>query len=951
MTQQQTVSTGLLFRVGRVMKGLGALVLLAALVGGVPWALWHFIGWPLPHHVPSIGQVGHALNQRGIPDQALVDALAVVVWITWAVLVASIAVEIPAALSGRHAPRLPVAGIFQPVTGRLVAAVIVAALTLAPRPAHGSPSGSLSGNPSFATVRRPVAALVLKDTAFVDPAPIDPTFKDAVLARATHTLPTRPSSPDPIATPSGATPSGAPVATQPADSPSTYVVQRGDTLWGIAERQLGDPLEWQAIYQLNEGRLQPDGATLTDPHWIDPGWTLLLPAATSPPSAAPVSPPPPTTPTSPTTEPPATTLPPATTPGAAIRAIPTTPTPATGTGPVRVSHGIEPVRLPSGSVVAGSFAAGVLSAVALGRLRRRHAYRYRPPEPGRNLGPDPLTPTLRHLAMVVRAQENSSDPVIAAEAPAMADDDVEHRERPDVIDIGTRDGEPVSMALSEMAGITLGGPDADDVVRAWIAALVVRAGPIAAEVLTTQAVLDRLVPGVGPAFGNSTDSRMVAVPGLRTVPDAETVLRALESEVLARTRHLDADEVADIVAYRQANPWEPVPTIVAVLEAIPADKAARWEPTLAVGARLGLGVIVLGPGATGVRLDLDPERLVVSAAPDDLATRLVGVYLFGLASTEALDVLTTLAETERRSDSEDEGAAWVEQVDGRQVSAVVAEVASAPEPWPHNPPVADTADTPITVRLLGPYEIHVGDQPVATGLRSAAKELLAWFLLRPEGATIEAAVDALWPDTDPARVHKQFWTGAANLRTRLGTTSEPPTKVLIQTGEVYRLDADAIACDLWQFQAALRDAAHSDTDTRARDALRRAVEVCAGDLVQGADYRWVEPVRQDLHRRVLDAHLRLAELEEQLGAPDAAEAVLEGAVELDRYAEEPYRRLLSLHGRRRRPEAVASTFRLLQRRLEEIDVDPEPATLRLHRSLTATDTMPTNGPRPRRLSS
>jgi hypothetical protein len=471
-------------------------------------------------------------------------------------------------------------------------------------------------------VRRPVPALVLKDTA-----PIDPTFKDAVLTRATRPLPIWPPSPEAIAAPSGATPSGAPVAIQPADSPSTYVVQPGDTLWGIAERQLGDPLEWQAIYQLNESRSQPGGATLADPHWIDPGWTLLLPAAWPPP-AAPVSPPPLTTPTSPTTEPPATAPPPTATPGAAIRAIPATPTPATGIDQHRASHESEPVRLPSGSVVAGSFATGVLRAVALGRLRRRHAYRYRPPEPGRTLGPDPLSPTLRHLTTVVRAQETSINPAIAAEASAMTDDDVEHRERPDVIDIGTRDGEPVSMALSEMAGITLGGPDADDVVRAWIAALMVRAGPIAAEVLTAQVVLDRLVPGVGPVFGNSADSRMVAVPGLRTVPDAETVLRALESEVLARTRHLDADEVADIVASRQANPWEPVPTIVAVLEAIPAATAARWEPTLTAGARLGLGVIVLDPdGATRVRLDLDPERLVVSAAPDDLVTRLVGVRL------------------------------------------------------------------------------------------------------------------------------------------------------------------------------------------------------------------------------------------------------------------------------------------------------------------------------------
>src|SRR5579875_3538280 len=120
------MSRGFLFRVGRVVKGLGALVLLAALVGGVPWALWHFVGWPLPHHIPSASQVGRALNRQGIPDQALIDALAVVVWITWAVLVASIAVEVPAALSGRHAPRLPVAGIFQPVTGHPVAAIVVA---------------------------------------------------------------------------------------------------------------------------------------------------------------------------------------------------------------------------------------------------------------------------------------------------------------------------------------------------------------------------------------------------------------------------------------------------------------------------------------------------------------------------------------------------------------------------------------------------------------------------------------------------------------------------------------------------------------------------------------------------------------------------------------------------------------------------------------------------------
>ena len=43
------------------------------------------------------------------------------------------------------------------------------------------------------------------------------------------------------------------------------------------ERFLGDPEEWHQIYQLNEGKPQPDGRALTDPNLIIPGWVLLIP--------------------------------------------------------------------------------------------------------------------------------------------------------------------------------------------------------------------------------------------------------------------------------------------------------------------------------------------------------------------------------------------------------------------------------------------------------------------------------------------------------------------------------------------------------------------------------------------------------------------------------------------------------------------------------------------------
>ncbi len=51
-----------------------------------------------------------------------------------------------------------------------------------------------------------------------------------------------------------------------------------DTLWGIAERFLGDGLRYREIFDLNEGRTQPDGRVLSKPSLIHAGWILLLPA-------------------------------------------------------------------------------------------------------------------------------------------------------------------------------------------------------------------------------------------------------------------------------------------------------------------------------------------------------------------------------------------------------------------------------------------------------------------------------------------------------------------------------------------------------------------------------------------------------------------------------------------------------------------------------------------------
>jgi nucleoid-associated protein YgaU/DNA-binding SARP family transcriptional activator len=256
----------------RFLSRLASLSSLLAIVGllfGVPLALVVYVGWPLPHEVPTWDSVRGAFQREGVPVEVLIKVLAVVVWVAWAQLAWALVAESVALFQGRTARPARVWPGAQLMARRLVAS---AALVVS----------------SFGSVRTASAAPLapLQEVEEVADPALYTTSAPPDLGPGSH--------PGVQAVPSV----GVADRVAPAPTEQVYEVQRGDTFWGLAERFMGSGMRWREIRDRNVGRAVAPGRVLTmgEDH-LDAGWRILIPSSTStlptgepltaPPSAAP----------------------------------------------------------------------------------------------------------------------------------------------------------------------------------------------------------------------------------------------------------------------------------------------------------------------------------------------------------------------------------------------------------------------------------------------------------------------------------------------------------------------------------------------------------------------------------------------------------------------------------------------------------------------------------------
>ncbi|GIJ49775.1 hypothetical protein Val02_66610 [Virgisporangium aliadipatigenens] len=849
-------------------RGAVRWLVVLAVVLGWPAVLLVVGGWPVPGRVPAVEQFVASV-QEPITGKHLRAVLVGVLWLLWAAFVAGAAAETCSAFRDR--PRR--------LRGRWRMRAV------GPRLSVGWGARwwwTLFGTVAVAGTALPAVASASVATA-VAPAQPDPepaTPADADGESGPH-LPLRSTD----------------------EGVSECTVHHGDTLWAIAERWLGDGSRWPEIFNLNRGRRWPVGGTLTNPDVIHPGWTLYLPApAASPPDPSPPATPPPT---SPAPDPEPEPAPPQAGASSGPEDSSQTPRPDASSPKADLGSAHTPnsgISLPSRGWVSLGLAG--LIAVVAGLLRLQHRRRARLSYPiSATLAPQP-SPLPDSLTRLDTIANRRLDTLEQHETLRRVD-----------VPIGI-DTHGTDIGLLDLAGPGMGlhGAGAASAARAVLAAALATGAHKPAVnrplVVTTTQLLARLLPGGVKPVGLDPDGSSFDGERLIVCADSAAAVAHAEAETLGRRRLLD-DLAAHTITELNAriDHAETQPPYLLLLDTSERH-AAQLCRIAERAATLHMYVVVLGALDAVPLVKVGRDGTVIGGA--DTGARRMST----LEDVDLAGVLAALAEAIPRPEA------------GIDIDAPT----TAPQPVAapaESAPVHDAAAlAPVRLRVLGPVTVSTDTGPITTGMRTGSTIALALLAAYPAGRTLDQLADALYPNTEPTAAVKRVRTDLNTTRRVLRTATGRDHEFFViydPATSQYRLDPNTMTVDLWQMLTAIQRANTATDDTNMLATLREAAGLYGGDFADGHDRAWIADHATTYRHHILAVHARIAEILEP-DQPDQAVAALEQAISLDPLNEELYQRIMRIHGRNRRPDAVRRLLRRLEERLADLDAEPSLAT-------------------------
>lgn len=882
----------------RVIRTLGFPVFLVSIAG----LLWGSVGGPwIPR--PSISDLKQALTSTYLPIEAVIRLLGLVGWLLWFYLLAVGLLRVGALVALRYS--IPGARRLLWLSDSVTPGWLRRLLDLA---IGGAFLLSFAGGPS---------GVVGVSTAHEPRPPIT----DRPIERLT--------------------------AVAPEEEPSAYVVRPGDSLWRIAERELGDGLRWGEIYDINAGREMANGQKLVDPDLIRPGWRLELRRDDGTPNREvepPAPMPDPQPAVSPVVGPEGQSSAPSQSSNEAGEADDASDVSERALPP-------RPIRidLPDGGMMAGSFAAGILAASLVGKLRRR-ARR----EPGQ---PAASMPTNQTVEAITRAAVDPTVDVVGPMSEQVFQEWVrEFGSIPEIRAAWERETEVTFLLDSVVERLPRAhmDPTGRIVTFEWrdrrVHALVkgptlprLRAGPFAAGdgLLVPVGFVDDAVihlPLLGPPLAISPVGpeaealirTIVLSASLRLGPDNLSVFggvqelsvsphevrfptpdalrHAVELEVLRRRRLLSEEGAEDFIEHVMRYPDDQLPVIIV---AIDGDWYVQLKELLELGASSGIAVTVIGD-APGARMLRPVDSPAIQIEPDSEPMPMTPAFLPAQVLAECSDALDGAILEPDEPPTIERTAAKDELSDLQLVEVPVA--------------------SDIKVHCLGGWRIERDGEVIATGWRRKALELLGLLIANPSGIHKERIIDTLWPRYKPKErttVERDFNRVMSDVRVQLRGEGNSD-KIVLREDQMYRMDWRRVWVDAAAFEEAFGLSRRMD-DPEAR--LREAVDLYRGEFCEGNDYWWKEATTQRLRTQFVDAAVALAEILRKRRALGEALAILDKAIQADKYAEPVYRRAMEIEAEMGRRDAIRFRLQDLESALAEIDLDPVPETYRLVSSL------------------
>lgn len=257
------------------------------------------------------------------------------------------------------------------------------------------------------------------------------------------------------------------------------------------------------------------------------------------------------------------------------------------------------------------------------------------------------------------------------------------------------------------------------------------------------------------------------------------------------------------------------------------------------------------------------------------------------------------------------------------IAADANHLSATTEIEPAPAPTRDESVPTPSVGLLGPLRIDGTRRPIK---RAATRELIAYLVLHPHGASRDELTEALWPGQDPKRALPRFWQSVTDARKALG-------EAWVRDGERYRLDRERLRIDLDTLDRLLTQEESDDPK-----AIDTALALWRGQPLEGSDYLWADGDIRRLSGTFIGLLERAGRARLDRGDARGALQLAEQAIALDQFHEASWRLALQAEHALGLRESIARRYDNLSHTLdEELGLQPARETRLMYRQLLGQD--------------